>query len=94
MAREQNVSESVNFEQISVDIVPPQSSDREVPIVLEVGDLLWVAEVNQSRLRQLKAEIFILKSEKVKNKLVIILLYKPHRHYIRPEYSPYRTHRT
>ena len=66
VAREQNVSESVNFEQISVDIVPPQSSDREVPIVLEVGDLLGVAEVNQSRLRQLKAEIFILKSEKVK----------------------------
>ena len=58
VAREQNISESVNFEQISVDIVPPQSSDREVPIVLEVGDLLGVAEVNQSRLRQLKAEIF------------------------------------
>ena len=38
----------------------------DVPVVLDVGDLLGVAEVNQSRLRQLKAEIFILKSEKVK----------------------------
>lgn len=62
MTREQNISESVNFEQISVNIVPPQSSHREVPIVLEVGDLLGIAQVDQSRLRQLEAEIFILKA--------------------------------
>ena len=62
MAREQNISESVNFEQISVNIVPPQSSHWEVPVVLQVCNLLRVAEVDQSRLRQLEAEIFILKA--------------------------------
>ena len=67
MAREQNISESVNFEQISVNIVPPQSSHWEVPVVLQVCNLLGVAEVDQSRLRQLEAEIFILKARKVKN---------------------------
>ena len=63
MASEQNIAESVNLEQISVNIVPPQTSDREVPIVLDFGDLLGVAEVDQSRLRQLKAKIFILKGK-------------------------------
>ena len=67
VAREQNISESVNFEQISVNIVPPQSSHWEVPVVLQVCNLLGVAEVDQSRLRQLEAEIFILKARKVKN---------------------------
>ena len=64
MAREQNISESVNFEQISVNIVPPQSSHWEVPVVLQVCNLLRVAEVDQSRLRQLEAKIFILKARK------------------------------
>ena len=66
MAGEQNIAESVNLEQVSVNIVPPQSPDREVSIVLDVGDLLGVAEVDQSRLRQLKAKIFILKARQVK----------------------------
>ena len=66
MAREQNITESINLEQVSVNIVPPQSSDREVPIVLDVGYLLRIAEVYQSRLGQFKAKIFILKARQVK----------------------------
>ena len=49
-----------------MNVVPPQSSDREVPIVLDVGYLLRIAEVYQSRLGQLKAKIFILKARQVK----------------------------
>ena len=94
MAREQNVSESVNFEQISVNIVPPQSSHREVPIVLEVGDLLGVAEVDQSRLRQLEAEIFILKAREVKKETGNCFPDKPPLLCTLPGCSPCRTHRT
>ena len=66
MTCEQNISEPVNFEQISVNVVPPESSDREVPVVLDVGNLLRVAEVDQSGLRQLEPKIFILKARLVK----------------------------
>ena len=66
MAGKQNVSESINFEQISVNIVPPQASYGEVPVVLDGGDLLGVAQVDQSRLRQLKTKIFILKASQLK----------------------------
>ena len=96
VTREQNISESVNFEQISVNIVPPQSSHWEVPVVLQVCNLLRVAEVDQSRLRQLEAEIFILKARKVKYKIVNCFAgqNQPPRHYTRPGCNPYRTHRT
>ena len=95
VAREQNIAESINLEQVSVNIVPPQSSDREVPIVLDVGYLLRVAEVYQSRLRQLKAKIFILKTRRRWRKILgIVWLDKPPRLYTRPGCSPYRTHRT
>ena len=69
VAREQNIAESINLEQVSVNIVPPQSPDREVSIVLDVGYLLRVAEVDQSRLRQVKAKIFILKARQVKQNI-------------------------
>ena len=60
MACEQNISEPVNFEQISVKAVPPESSDRELSVVLDVGDLLRVAQVYQTSFCHLEAKIFIL----------------------------------
>ena len=57
---EQNISEPVNFEQIAVQVVPPESPHRELPVVLDVGDLLGVAQVNQSRLGHLKSKVLVL----------------------------------
>ena len=61
MAREKDITKPVNFEQISVKAVPPESSDRELSVVLDVGDLLRVAQVYQTSLCHLEAKIFILK---------------------------------
>ena len=66
VAGEQYISKPVNFEQIPVDIVPPEASDRKVPVVLDVGNLLGVAEVYQPCLRQLEAKILILKARQVR----------------------------
>ena len=61
MAREKDITKPVNFEQISVKAVPPESSDRELSVVLDVGDLLRVAQVYQTSFCHLEAKIFILK---------------------------------
>ena len=60
MAREKDITKPVNFEQISVKAVPPESSDRELSVVLDVGDLLRVAQVYQTSFCHLEAKIFIL----------------------------------
>ena len=95
MAGEQNISKPVNFEQIPVDIVPPEPSDRKVPVVLDVGDLLGIAEVYQPCLRQLEAKILILKARQVRRDSGNNFWPdQPPRLYTQPGCSPCRTHRT
>ena len=63
MAGKQNVPKPVSFQQVSMEVIPPEAPDREVPVVLDVGDLLRVAYLYQSRLGHLEAKIFILEGE-------------------------------
>ena len=60
MTDKQNVTKAINFEQVAMSIVPPESSHRPFPVILDVGNLWRVTNVNQSVLDHVEAKGLVL----------------------------------
>ena len=60
MTNKQNISKTINFEQVTMSVVPPQSSHRPLPIILDIIDLWRVAYLYQPCLHHLKPKCLVL----------------------------------
>ena len=60
MTNKQNISKTINFEQVTMSVVPPQSSHRPLAIILDIINLWRVAYLYQPCLHHLKPKCLVL----------------------------------
>lgn len=60
MTNKQNISKPINFEQVTMSVVPPQSSHWPLAIILDIIDLWRVAYLYQPSLHHLKPKCLVL----------------------------------
>lgn len=61
MDTNQNVAKTIHFEQVPKLHVKPQSTNREIRIVLELAELVRVTNVNQTADGTLKEHVLVLR---------------------------------